>query len=383
MRILITGSNGFIGKNLYQYLLEIPHIEIFTFTRNEEPSKLLSIIEKVDFVFHLAGVNRPKVPDDFIATNVHFTKSLIELIKIETSTKKRKIGFVFASSTQAELQNPYGESKKKAEDILIDHQFNDIFFFIYRLPNVFGKWALPNYNSVVATFCHNIANNLDIKVDNPDAQINLLYIEDLILSFGRLLDEFQSNNATPNYSFIDLHDSIFTIKLAELASLITSFKNSRISLESERVGKGLIRALYSTYISYLPVDTFKYKVPKYIDNRGIFVEFLKTPDCGQFSYFTANPGVTRGGHYHHSKTEKFLVVKGQALFRFRNIITKEFFELSTTSDFPEIVETVPGWAHDITNVGTDEMIVMLWANENFNKERPDTFKFEVINKEVL
>jgi UDP-2-acetamido-2,6-beta-L-arabino-hexul-4-ose reductase len=246
MRILITGSNGFIGKNLYQYLLEIPNIEIFTFTRNEEPSKLLSIIEKVDFVFHLAGVNRPKDPDDFIATNVHFTKSLIELIKIETSTKKRRIGFVFTSSMQAELQNPYGESKKKAEDILIGNQFNDIFYFIYRLPNVFGKWSLPNYNSVVATFCHNIANNLDIKVYNPDTQINLLYIEDLILSFGRLLDEFQSNNATPNYSFIDLHDSTFTIKLAELASLITSFKNSRISLESER-------ALFELYILLISV----------------------------------------------------------------------------------------------------------------------------------
>jgi UDP-2-acetamido-2,6-beta-L-arabino-hexul-4-ose reductase len=176
----------------------------------------------------------------------------------------------------------------------------------------------------------------------------------------------------------------YFITLGELAHQIKEFDSCRGStLETERVGTGLARALYATYISYLPISRFKYELPQHRDSRGVFVEMLKTQDSGQFSYFTAHPGITRGGHYHHSKTEKFLVVKGQALFRFRNIITKEFFELSTTSDFPEIVETVPGWAHDITNVGTDEMIVMLWANENFNKERPDTFKFEVINKEVL
>jgi UDP-2-acetamido-2,6-beta-L-arabino-hexul-4-ose reductase len=244
---------------------------------------------------------------------------------------------------------------------------HQVLVHIFRLPNVYGKWCKPNYNSAVATFCHNIARGLPIQVNAPAAPVTLVYVDDVIERFVQLMDG--ADVATGPNGFATVAPQ-YTTTVGEVARQIQAFKDSRATLMTERVGTGFVRALYATYVSYLPVEYFAYTVPQYVDPRGVFVEMLKTPDAGQFSYFTANPGMTRGGHYHHSKTEKFLVIKGQARFKFRHMQTGQAHELVTTGDKPEVVETVPGWTHDI---GTIEMIVMLWANEVFDRARPDTF----------
>jgi UDP-2-acetamido-2,6-beta-L-arabino-hexul-4-ose reductase len=237
---------------------------------------------------------------------------------------------------------------------------------IYRLPGVFGKWCRPSYNSVVATFAHRIARDEPVQINDPSTVLRLVYIDDLVSEFLRALAQPEPGlhwgTVAPEYR----------ISLGELAAQLEAFKNVRSSLVSERVGTGLTRALYATYVSYLPPDRFAYDLPRHGDARGVFVEMLKTPDAGQFSYFTAHPGVTRGGHYHHSKTEKFLVIKGQARFGFRHMLTQERYEIITSGEQPQVVETVPGWTHDITNIGDTELLVMLWANEIFDRQRPDT-----------
>jgi UDP-2-acetamido-2,6-beta-L-arabino-hexul-4-ose reductase len=245
---------------------------------------------------------------------------------------------------------------------------------VFRLPNVFGKWCRPNYNSVVATFCYNIARDLPIQVNDPQATLTLVYIDDVIESFFQVMDGAVDTTSADGFATVKPQ---YTTTVGELARLIRSFRDSRGSLLMERVGTGLVRALYATYVSYLPVEAFAYEVPQHADGRGVFVEMLKTPDCGQFSFFTAHPGVTRGGHYHHSKTEKFLVIKGHALFRFRHMQTGQTHELQTSGDRPQIVETVPGWMHDITNTGPEDMVVMLWANEIFDRIRPDTYNCQL------
>jgi UDP-2-acetamido-2,6-beta-L-arabino-hexul-4-ose reductase len=239
------------------------------------------------------------------------------------------------------------------------------------LANVFGKWIRPNYNSVVGTFCHNIIRDLPIQINDHQALLRLVYLDDVIADF---MDQIKTSWTGVVYKNIFPENSI---TVGALAAQIRSFKNSRKTLVTDRVGSSFIRALYSTYVSYLPPDQFSYSIPKYGDVRGNFVEMLKTPDCGQFSYFTALPGVTRGGHYHHSKTEKFLVISGLARFRFRNIVTNEYSEIITSGTQPEVVETAPGWAHDISNIGETEMVVMLWANEVFDREHPDTIAVKV------
>jgi UDP-2-acetamido-2,6-beta-L-arabino-hexul-4-ose reductase len=242
---------------------------------------------------------------------------------------------------------------------------------IYRLPGVFGKWCKPNYNSVVATFCHNKARDLPVQINDASARLRLVYVDDVVNAF---LHELQI--PTPGLSR-PMVSPEYSITLAELSDQIDAFKNCRSTLVSERVGTGLTRALYATYVSYLPVEKFAYSVPAYCDARGVFVEMLKTPDAGQFSFFTAYPGVTRGGHYHHTKTEKFLVIKGHARFGFRHMLTNEVQHIEAHGDQPQIVETVPGWTHDITNIGASEMVVMLWANEIFDRANPDTVASKV------
>ncbi|PMC15694.1 UDP-2-acetamido-2,6-beta-L-arabino-hexul-4-ose reductase [Oligella urethralis] len=364
MKVLITGADGFIGKNLQLHLSERKHVEVLCFTRENSEVDLQRMVDAVDFVFHLAGVNRPKDAAEFQEGNTALTKTLCDAIKLTG----KSIPVIYSSSIQAVADNPYGLSKRKAEDVLLDFaECANTPVFIYRLANVFGKWARPNYNSAVATFCHNIAQDLPIKINDANALINLVYIDDVIESFLQVMD-----GQITQSGFIDVIPQ-YQITVGDLADQIRAFKTSRDSLVTENVGNGLIRALYSTYVSYLKPEQFKYSVPKYGDVRGVFVEMLKTKDAGQISFFTAHPGITRGGHYHHSKTEKFLVIKGKACFRFRQMITGEFYELNTSGEQPEIVETVTGWTHDITNVGDEEMIVMLWANEIFDRERPDTY----------
>ena len=367
MRVLVTGSNGFIGKNLIVRLNEL-NIQVATYTRENSIHDLEELIKDTDFVVHLAGENRPRDEKYFDIVNAGLTASICDALR--SSGKNATI--ILASSTQAYLDNAYGKSKLDAEVVVKELEIDTgCPVYVYRLPGVFGKWCKPHYNSVVATFCHNISHDLPIQVNNPDFELNLVYIDDVVEEFVKIIqgakDDKKELSVQPEYK----------IKLGDLADQIKIFRESRDSLISERVGGGLIRKLYSTYLSYLSPEQFAYSIPSYGDKRGIFAEMLKTKDSGQFSFFTAKPGVTRGGHYHHSKTEKFLVIQGEARFGFRHIISNETHEVFTSGNKLKIVETVPGWSHDITNIGTGEIVVMLWANEIFDPDNPDTIVYKV------
>ena len=371
MKVLITGSNGFIAKNFIIRLGELNDFETVTFSRQTSERQLINIVADVDAVVHLAGVNRPLLPEDFIAGNSGLTQSLCQALL----DSERTVPVIFTSSIQAAQDNPYGKSKLAAENALRDYAAQTgAAVYIYRLPNVFGKWCKPNYNSVVATFCHNTANGLPIQINDSNAHLSLVYVDDLVDEFINVLNNKPAVD-TSSFCTVPVH---YQTTVGKLALQLEAFRDSRTTLVSEKVGTGLIRALYSAYMSYLPTTAFAYEVPKFSDPRGDFVEMLKTKDSGQLSYFTAHPGITRGGHYHHSKTEKFLVVKGQACFGFRHILTDETYQLFTSGDQPKIVETIPGWSHDITNIGQEEMIVMLWANEIFDHTRPDTIASKVL-----
>lgn len=371
-RLLVTGVSGFIGKNLLMRLQELHGVTVLNFVRGDDVKLLPSLLAQVDAVVHLAGENRPEDVSMFEAVNSRLTSSLCDAIRLEVLATGRKIPMVFASSIQAERDNPYGRSKLAAEVAVkqLAEETNNPCVTM-RLPGVFGKWCKPNYNSVVATFCHNIARDLPINVSDPMTVLRLVHVDDVVTAILTALE-------APKFGISNLVvEPEYEITLGELERRIRGFSSYGSTLMVDRVGVGLSRALYSTYVSYLPVEKFSYQVPKHIDPRGAFVEMLKTPESGQFSYFTAHPGVTRGGHYHHTKTEKFLVIKGRARFRFRNLITKELVELQTDGAAPEVVDTIPGWTHDITNISDEEMVVMLWANENFDREKPDTIASEI------
>ena len=372
MKILVTGSNGFIAKNLVTRLSEKEEHEVILFDRTCRFDELKIKLAQADFVFHLAGVNRPKDESDFMEDNADLTDILVRTLKeIGVQTP-----LVLASSIQVEFDSGYGRSKLAAEELALCYMKDTgAPVYVYRLPNVFGKWCKPNYNSAVATFCYNLANDLPITINDRKAPLSLVYIDDVCDSFIRLLTERDTGGLKDVFP---VHQST----VGQVADLIVKFKESRDNMITEEVGVGLTRALYSTYISYFDPGQFSYVVPGHTDQRGTFVEMLKTPKSGQFSFFTAHPGVTRGGHYHHSKTEKFLVIKGQACYRFKHIITSEFYELTTDSAEHSIVETVPGWTHDITNVGDDELIVMLWANEIFDRDDPDTIASIIENEKT-
>jgi len=367
MRVLVTGSNGFIGKNLIIRLNELD-IQVLTYTRESSTQNLEELIKDTDFIVHLAGENRPKDEKDFDVVNAGLTMSICDALR----SLGENTPIILASSTQAVFNNAYGKSKLDAEaSVKMLEVDAGCPVYVYRLPGVFGKWCKPNYNSVVATFCHNISHDLPVQVNNPDFELSLVYIDDVVEEFVKIIqgakDDKKELSVQPEYK----------IKLGDLSDQIKIFREGRDSLISERVGSGIVRKLYSTYLSYLSPAQFAYSIPSYGDERGMFAEMLKTKDSGQFSFFTAKPGVTRGGHYHHSKTEKFLVVQGRAKFGFRNVATDETHEIITTSKELKIVETVPGWSHDITNIGTEEIIVMLWANEIFDPDNPDTIAHKV------
>lgn len=368
MKVLVTGTNGFIGKNLMLHLREQADTEVLSFVRGDSDPQLRVALVLADAVIHLAGENRPASPDAFEQVNAGLTRQICDDLR----SLGKSIPLLLASSAQAELDNPYGRSKLAAEQAvaqLADDNGNPV--AIYRLPGVFGKWCKPNYNSVVATFCHNKANDLSVQINDSNARIRLVYVDDVVKAFLLSL-------ASPWTGLVrQAVQPEYSISLGELSAKIDAFKNCRSTLMSERVGTGLTRALYATYMSYLPKDKFSYAVPAYADTRGVFVEMLKTPDAGQFSFITAHPGITRGGHYHHTKTEKFLVIKGKARFGFRHMLTNEVYHLDTEGSKPQVVETVPGWTHDITNVGDEEMVVMVWANEIFDRSNPDTITSKV------
>ncbi|MBI5068815.1 MAG: SDR family oxidoreductase [Deltaproteobacteria bacterium] len=368
MHIVVTGAQGFIGKNLCWRLREQGHLDVAGVDVDTGEAETQRALSAADLVFHLAGVNRPKDPGEFTEGNARYTEKLCEAL----AAAGRRAAVVFSSSTQAALDNPYGRSKRAAEEALQRHaERTGARVHLFRLTNVFGKWARPNYNSAVATFCHNVARGLPITVNDPAAPLHLVHVDDVVEAFLALLAAPQVASGFAEAG------PVYATTVGEVAETVRGFAASRSTLLTARVGTGLVRALYSTYLSYLPPQSFGYPLQRHADARGEFVEVLKTPDCGQFSYFTAHPGVTRGGHYHHSKTEKFLVIRGSARFGFRHIETGETHEILTRGGEGLVVETVPGWTHDITNVGQDELVVMLWANELFDRQHPDTIAMKV------
>ncbi|WP_292056829.1 UDP-2-acetamido-2,6-beta-L-arabino-hexul-4-ose reductase [Brevundimonas sp. UBA5936] len=362
MAVVVTGARGFIGRNLMVRLQETG-VEPLPLGSDADEAAIRAAVARAEFVIHLAGVNRPVDETDFVTGNVGSTEGLVKALK----DAGRPIPILYASSIQAERDNPYGRSKHAAEDVLFRYsEETDAPVRVFRLANVFGKWARPNYNSAVATFCHNIARGLPIAVNDPSASLRLVHVDDVCDAMLDLIRHPPSGAAFAEAG--PIHETT----VGAVANAITGYAASRETLFTDRVGQGLDRALYATYLSYLEPESFAYDVPRHADPRGVFVEMLKTPDCGQFSYFTAGPGITRGEHYHHTKTEKFLVLTGTAHFGFRHILTDQRHEIVVEGGQGRIVETIPGWTHNITNIGDGEMVVMLWANEVFDRARPDT-----------
>lgn len=368
MEVLVTGSNGFIGKNLMERLSRIENIKINTFDIEDREEDLEECLNRVEFIFHLAGINRPEKKEDFYTGNSGTLLSLVRLIE----KKGLKIPILITSSIQAERDNDYGKSKLEGENLLKKYaKKKEVSIYIYRLSNVFGKWCRPNYNSVIATWCHNIANNIDIIVSNRDNKLQLVYIDDVVNTFVKhLLENIEEKD------YYDIPIS-YQKTLGEIEELLYSFKESRKNLMIEKVGNGFERALYATYLSYLPHDAFSYELIEHRDNRGAFVEVLKTIDSGQFSISTSKPGIVRGNHYHNTKNEKFLVIKGEASIKFRNINNDEIIEYTVSDKKLEVVDIPVGYTHNITNTGQDEMILVIWANEQFDKENSDTYYLEV------
>lgn len=367
-RIVVTGGEGFIGRNLRVRLREAGHEQVLSVTRGTSDAALRHELRTADFVFHLAGANRPAIDSEFQAVNVQFTERVCAIL----AESGRATPLAFASSTQVALENAYGASKRRGEEAVARYGSScGAGAWIFRFPNVFGKWSRPAYNSVVATFCHNLSRGEPIIVNDASAVMRLLYIDDAVDELLRLLGP-----AAPPSGFVNA-GPVYETTVGDIVTMIESFVASRPTITVPHVGTGLTRALYATYLSFLPASDFAYSLKRNVDVRGTFVEMLRTTDCGQFSYFTAPCGVTRGEHYHHTKSEKFLVVRGRARFSFRHLVSDESFDLTIDELDACVVDTVPGWAHSITNVGDCEMIVMLWANELFNPMHPDTIPWKV------
>lgn len=364
MKILITGANGFVGKNLIAELQNQGFNDLLMFDVDTNSDLLEIFTQECKFVFHLAGVNRPQDPKEFMEGNYGFTLQLLESLK----KNNNKSPIIVTSSTQASLDNPYGLSKKAGEDLVFDYgKNNNIEVYVYRLPNVFGKWCRPNYNSAVATFCNNIANDLPIQVNDQNVVMNLVYIDDVVSS---LIDKLK-NNKLKTKEFEEV-SPVYTIKLGEIVELIKGFKESRENLSIPDFGDGFTKKLYSTYLSYLPKDKFSYPLKMNTDIRGSFTEFIKTLERGQVSVNISKPGITKGNHWHHTKNEKFLVVFGKGVIRFRKIDSNDVLEYYVSGEKLEVVDIPVGYTHNIENLGDTDLITIMWANEAFDKEKPDT-----------
>jgi UDP-2-acetamido-2,6-beta-L-arabino-hexul-4-ose reductase len=369
MRILVTGAKGFIGKNLIAELRNKKYDDIFEYDRETDPSLFDEFCKEADFVFHLAGVNRPKEQSEFMEGNFGFTSDLLNSLKKHHNT----CPVMISSSIQAELENPYGESKKAGEDILFSYgEETGANVLVYRFPNVFGKWCRPNYNSAVATFCHNIAHDLTIQVSDPSVEMNLVYIDDVVNELINALEGKQ--NRVGEFCEVPV---VYTITLGEIVDSIYSFRKSREDRSVPNMFDEFTKKLYSTYLSYLPEDQFSYDLKMNVDQRGSFTEFIKTPERGQVSVNISKPGITKGNHWHHTKNEKFLVVSGKGVIRFRKIDTDEVLEYFVSCDKLEVVDIPTGYTHNIENLGDVDMVTIMWANEPFDPEKPDTYYLEV------
>lgn len=377
MKILITGSSGFVGKNLVAELNNIKEgkakhsklsseISILSFDKETDPTLLDKYCKEADFVFHLAGVNRPKEQSEFMEGNFGFTSELLNLLKKHKNT----CPVMISSSTQAALDNPYGVSKKAGEDLLRKYaKETGAEVYIYRYPNVFGKWCRPNYNSAVATFCNNIASGVPIQVNDPNVDMTLVYIDDVVNELINCLTG-QANKVGDFYKVNTEHE----IKLGAIVDLIKSFKESRTTLQVPNLSDAFTKKLYSTYLSYLPEDQFSYPLKMNVDERGSFTEFLKSPDRGQVSVNISKPGITKGNHWHHTKNEKFLVVSGKGAIRFRKVDEpSKVIEYLVSGEKLEVLDIPVGYTHNIENLGESDMVTVMWVNEVFDPEKPDTY----------
>ena len=369
MKILVTGANGFIGKNL---CLELKNkgFEVLPFDLDKTEEDLKDFLGVADYIIHLAGINRPMSKEEFYNGNANFTFRLIEFLK----ASDRIVPIIFSSSTQAELDNDYGKSKRMAEDYLfsfMEETGNPV--TIYRLTNVFGKWCKPNYNSVVATFCYNIANNLPIEIRDENYDVRLVYVDDVVKEFIKRINE---PLVASNKDILEVYP-IEVISLGKLANMIRDFKKIRETFYAPRFESDFNRKLYATFLSYYPIDNFAYDLKMNVDNRGSFTEVIKTLTDGQVSVNISKPGITKGNHYHHSKNEKFIVVSGQCEIKFRKIGTKEVFVYKVNGEKIQAVDIPPGYTHSIKNIGNTDSVTIMWASEVFDADNPDTYYEEV------
>lgn len=370
MKLLVTGAHGFIGKNLIAELKNRGYIDICEYDIDTDEKLLDEYTKDCEFVFHLAGVNRPKEEKEFMEGNFGFTSVLLDSLK----KNNNKATVLITSSIQAELDNPYGISKKAGEELLFEYGRNTgAGVLVYRLPNVFGKWCRPNYNSAVATFCYNIAHGLEITVNDPSRVMNLVYIDDVVNEFISAMEG--KPNIINGYGQVP---TVHTVLLGTIAETIQSFKDSRKTLEVPLMSDGFEKKLYSTYLSYLPLDDLSYELNMHVDDRGSFTEFLRTEERGQVSVNISKPGITKGNHWHNTKNEKFLVVEGNGRISFRKVGEEEVIDYYVSGDKLTVVDIPTGYTHSITNVGTEDMITVMWANEPFDPNKPDTYYESVI-----
>lgn len=370
MKILVTGSNGFVGKNLVTTLKTYNDFIVYEYDLDNTIEDLKKYTKDCDFVVHLAGINRPTKPEEFYEGNAGFTETLCKYLKVNQNNSP----ILISSSIQACLDNDYGKSKKEGEEMLLKHaEFMNSKVYIYRLANLFGKWCRPNYNSVVATWCYNIANGVDIQINNPDTVLDLCYIDDVIREFICAINN-DANIGEDGYCHVL---PTYSTKLGELANTLYSFRDSRKNYFVVSMENSLHKKLYSTYLSYLNEKQFSYPLKMNIDNRGSFTEFLKTKNFGQVSINISKPGIVKGNHWHHTKTEKFLVISGQGLIQFRKIGSNEIIEYHVSGDKLEVIDIPTGYTHNIINEGKNDMVTVMWANEIFDPEHPDTFYEEV------
>lgn len=385
MKILVTGANGFLGKNLCETLKNIRDgkdktrsvdvDEIYEFDIDTPKEKLSEYCKNADFVFHLAGVNRPKTEDEFMAGNFGFTSEL--LAELKKSQKKAPI--MISSSIQAALDNPYGKSKKAGEELIFGYgRDSGINTLVYRFPNLFGKWCRPNYNSAVATFCHNIAHDLPITVNDRNHMMTLCYVDDVIDELIRALKN--EENRRGEYCVVPVEHKI---TLGEIADLLYLFKESRSTkIIPDMTDGSFSKKLYSTYLTYLEPDNFAYKLKMNCDARGSFTEILRSGNAGQFSVNISKPGITKGQHWHNTKNEKFVVVSGHGLIQLRKIGSDEVINYEVSGDEITVVDMIPGYTHNIINLSdTEDLVTFMWCNECFNPDKPDTY-YEEVDKNV-
>ena len=383
--ILITGAGGFVGRNLVATLKTRGYTDLMLFEKDDTPETLADYCRRAAFVVHLAGINRPKDPSEFYSGNAGLTDTMLSLLEEAGS----RAPVLVTSSIQASLDNDYGKSKLQAEQAIFAHgQRTSAPVFVFRMEGVFGKWCRPNYNSVVATFCHNVAHGRPLQGRDPAYSLPLVYIDDVVAC---ILDAMEKGEAVRDETGICRIHPVHTVTLGQLAETIQGFAKARGGKAALALGTdglptlevpdltadSFTKKLYSTYLSYLPADDFAYDLNMHCDNRGSFTEFLRTPERGQVSVNISKPGIVKGNHWHHTKNEKFLVVKGEGVIRFRQIFSDEVIEYHVSGEKLQVVDIPCGYTHNIENVGEGEMGTVMWANEAFDPAHPDTFAMQV------